>query len=103
MNRSSFLGLDLMVDVGLSYVESFASNLSDQVQETLKKAFSDFLHNRITYEQCQQVLIQTIGRDDALVQLNDILTLPEDPLVYRKIFIFASLRQQTFFIITQEN
>lgn len=84
MNTDSFLGLNLMVDVAISYVDGFTSHLTDSMREVLSKNFSDYLHNRITYEQCQRALIQQIGRDDALVQLNEIMTLPEEPLPYHE-------------------
>lgn len=84
MNTDSFLGLNLMVDVAISYVDGFTSHLTESMREALSKNFSDYLHNRITYEQCQRMLLQQIGRDDALVQLNEIMTLPEEPLPYHE-------------------
>ncbi|KAK8892061.1 hypothetical protein M9Y10_029283 [Tritrichomonas musculus] len=82
MNTDSYIGLNLLVDVAISYVDGFTSHLTDAMRDLLSKNFSDYLHKRITYEQCQKVLLQQIGRDDALVQLNEIMTLPEEPLVY---------------------
>ena len=84
MNTESFLGLSYMVDVAISYVDGFTSHLTDSMRDALSKNFSDYLHNRISYDQCQKILLQHIGRDDALVQLNEIMTLPEEPLTYHE-------------------
>ena len=80
MTSEHCLGLDLMVDVAISYVDGFTSNLSDEMREVLSRAFSDYLHDIISYDACRQILIQQVGRDDALVQLNEIMTLPDEPI-----------------------
>ncbi|OHT08416.1 Myb-like DNA-binding domain containing protein [Tritrichomonas foetus] len=80
MTAEAFLGLNLMVEVAISYVDGFTSNLTDVVREALSSAFSDYLHDVINYDQCRDIVVQLVGRDDALIQLHEIMTLPEEPL-----------------------
>lgn len=73
-------GLDVMVELALSYVEGCVSELSDDVTDELKRTFTEFVHKRMNYEDCQAIVVELVGRDDALVRINEILTLPEEPL-----------------------
>ena len=75
----SLVGLDLLVDVALSYVEGYANTANEESKAKLSQAFSDFLHQRKNYADCQSVLIEVAGRDDALVKLNEILNVPDEP------------------------
>ena len=80
MSTTVFQGLDIMVEVAMSYVESCTSDLSDEVRCILTQSFSDFLHGRINYDDCRNSLMKYVGRDEALVRINEIMTLPDEPL-----------------------
>ena len=82
--RSSFQGLDILRDLGVSYVEGYVTSLSPGDTDKIRQAFDDFLHERISYEGCRQILLETVGRDDSLARIQDILNLPDEPIPYHE-------------------
>lgn len=84
MSHSSFIGLDILRDLGVSYVEGFVTNLSKEDTVKIRQAFEDYLHERITYNACRHILLETVGRDDSLARVQDILNLPEEPIPYHE-------------------
>ena len=82
--RSTFQGLDILRDLGVSYVEGFVTSLSPADTEKIRRAFDDWLHERISYEACRRILLDTVGRDDSLARVQDILNLPEEPIPYHE-------------------
>ena len=81
---SSFVGLDILRDLGVSYVDGFVTNLTKEVTDRVRKAFDDYLHERISYEACRRLLLETVGRDDSLARIQDILNLPDEPIPYHE-------------------
>lgn len=81
---SSFIGLDILRDLGVSYVEGFVTNLTKEDTAKIRRAFEDYLHERISYDACRHILLETVGRDDSLARVQDILNLPEEPIPYHE-------------------
>ena len=80
---SQYKGLELMVELGLSYVDATVNDLSDELKTELAGLFRGYLHGDLKYDNCRERLIAMIGRDDALVRIREIMAQPDEPLSYR--------------------
>lgn len=76
------LGKDVLVEVGMSYVEGIMSSIDPRDYDRLASTLSDFLDGTIQFPQASRVFMETIGRDEPLVRVNEILTIPEEPIPY---------------------
>ena len=77
-------GLEVMIELGLSYAESCVGDIPDDVQKKLKTAFKEYITEKISFQACCMKIVGLIGKDDPVVRLRDILELPEEPLPYHE-------------------
>lgn len=81
-STSTFLGLDILVEVGMSYIDSYVSTLTDMEAATIRQTFDDYVHERISYDKARQILINIVGRDDALAKIRDIINISDEPIPF---------------------
>ena len=73
-------GLEVMVELGLSYAESVAGDLQEDVEKKLKTTFKEFITEKISFHTACAKVVDLIGKEDPVIRLRDILDLPEEPL-----------------------
>lgn len=79
---SSFVYPEILIDLGVSYIEGFATSLGPSEIQTIRQTFNDYLNQRINYDQCRCVLLNSVGRDDSLARIRDIINLSDEPIPY---------------------
>ncbi|KAH0790832.1 Myb-like DNA-binding domain containing protein [Histomonas meleagridis] len=103
---SNFAYPEMLVDLGISYIEGFVTSLSQEETTKLRQAFEDYLFEKISYRECQQILNNIVGRDDALARIRDIINIPDEPLPYHEendLDDSISLRKKTRTWTSQED
>jgi hypothetical protein len=75
-------GLGTLIEISMSYVEASCPEISTADYDTIQFALTRFLRGELTYEECRQYFLGTINRDNALVRLQEILSVPNEPIPY---------------------
>ena len=73
-------GLEVMIELGLSYAESVVGDLHDDVEKKLKTVFKEYITEKISFHTACGKVVDLMGKEDPIVRLRDILDLPEEPL-----------------------
>lgn len=81
MLNSKFARLDILIDLGVSYVEGFVT-LNEKEISNIREIFKKYLYGSISEELCRKILIETVGRDDYLSRINDILNMDDEPIPF---------------------
>lgn len=76
------LGKDVLVEVGMSYVEGIMPTIDPRDYDRLATTLADFLDDRIKFADASRVFMETTGRDEPLIRVKEILTIPDDPIPY---------------------
>lgn len=79
---SDFAFPEILIDLGVSYVEVYTPSLAPNELCAIRQAFDDYIRGRCDYEQCRLTFLRTVGRDDALARIRDIVNLPSDPIPF---------------------
>jgi hypothetical protein len=75
-------GLGTLIEIAMSYVEASCPEISTADYDTIQFALTRFLRGELTYDECRQHFLATINRDNALVRLQEILSVPSEPIPY---------------------
>lgn len=76
-------GIEVMMELGLSFCEGVAGELPEDTEKKLRSAFKEYISEKISFHSCCTKVIDLIGKDDPVHRLREILELPEEPLPYR--------------------
>lgn len=96
MLNSKFARLDILIDLGVSYVEGFVTLNENEINK-VRDIFRKYLNGTMTEELCRKILIETVGRDDYLSRINDILNMDDEPIPFEEMDDddSSSLRKKT--------
>lgn len=78
----NLVGRSILIELGTAFAESVCPNISPEASSTLNLAFTEFLDGKISSTQCHQIVFDTIGRDDPVTRIEELLNLPDEPLPY---------------------
>ena len=76
------VGRDMLVEVGMSFVENIVPSIDTSDYDKLMQCLNDYLTESKTFDECAQVFNDTIGRDDPLLKVREIINIPPDPIPY---------------------
>ena len=79
MNEEPF-GLKVLVEVGLSYVESIFPNINTTLYDQLGQVLETFLRGFTSFEVAQQYFMMFLGRIDPLIHVRDIAMIRDNPI-----------------------
>jgi hypothetical protein len=82
MDLTSKPGFGTLIEISMSYVEASCPEISTADYDTIQFALTRFLRGELTYDECRQHFLATINRDNALVCLQKILSVPSEPIPY---------------------
>lgn len=92
--------VDFLCSIALGFVQSSGFNQEykyENISEVLREIFRDFILQTKPFEQCANLLQNLIGRIDPLIRLQELLEIPETPLVYKEdpsdLFLSGSRRK----------
>ncbi|OHT01215.1 Myb-like DNA-binding domain containing protein [Tritrichomonas foetus] len=71
--------LTVLIELGLSIIESANPEVSASSYEACKNLLQNFIKNKITFDECAAALNAEVGDYDSLVRVRGILDLPEQP------------------------
>jgi hypothetical protein len=83
MTSPSLPGFALIAEIGMSYVETISPTISRDDYNEISASLIQYLHGTITFDACRSLVSSKIHRDTPVVRLQEILSLPDDPLSYR--------------------
>ncbi|OHT00498.1 Myb-like DNA-binding domain containing protein [Tritrichomonas foetus] len=76
------LGKNLLVEVGLSYVEGILPTIDTNEYDRLASTLTEYLNEEKTFEECAVLFQEVLGRDDPLVRVREILNTSDEPIPY---------------------
>lgn len=76
------LGRDVLVEVGMSYVEGIMPSIGSADYERLSLTLGKFIDGLTSFAETSRVFIEATGRDDPLVRVREIMTMSDDPIPY---------------------
>ena len=74
------LGLRVLVEVGLSYVEGIFPNINTTLYDQLGQVMDTYLRGFTSFEMAQQYFLTMLGRIDPLIHIRDIAMLRDNPI-----------------------
>ena len=74
------LGLRVLVEVGLSYVEGIFPNINTTLYDQLGQVMESYLRGFTSFEMAQQFFMSTLCRIDPLIHIRDIAMIQDNPI-----------------------
>jgi len=74
------LGIAVLVEVGLSYVEGLYPTIDTQTYDQLAHTLESYLNDSRNFDYCNQMFLSILGRNDPLIHVKDIANLKDDPI-----------------------
>lgn len=78
----SLPGPSILCQLAASFAESVCPEASQASLEAVSSAISAFIDKSIDRDECRARIVAAIGRDEPLVRIEEILTLPDEPLPF---------------------
>lgn len=77
-------GQDLLVEVGMSYVEEIIPSIAPKDYDHLASTLTEYFEQKKTYEEAAAIFTEIIGRDDPIIRVKEILSITDEPIPYSK-------------------
>ena len=78
----SLPGPSILCQLAASFAESVCPEAAPAALEAVSTAVSALLDKSIDREECRARIVDAIGRDDPLIRIEEILSLPDEPLPF---------------------
>ena len=73
-------GFNILVEIGLSHIEAMSPNIEEEKLTILKENIESYIREKITFEQCNQIFMVVLGKNDPVQMIHDIINLSNDSL-----------------------
>ena len=84
MSSDGPLGRDVLVEVGMSYVEGMMPSIDPKDYDRLSATLTKFLDGKLRFADASRVFIQLTGRDEPLTRVSEITKISDDLIPYNE-------------------